>query len=740
MTAKAVSRTVEPGGRQPPLSRLNGALFMPARYLVTSALPYANGPIHFGHLAGAYLNADIFVRYKRLTGAEVLFVCGTDEHGAPILVNAEKEGAHPREYADRWHQAIKKTFERVDVAFDHFSRTSRPVHYDLTQRFFTRLNEHGYISTATGPQLYCDTCKRGLPDRFVIGTCPRCGFESARGDECPKCGESYESTELLAPRCRTCTHAASTRPAKHWYLDLPRIKAELEPWLREKFGHWRPNVVGEVQRILSTLKPRNITRDLSWGVPVPLDEAKDKVFYVWFDAPIGYISSTIEWAQQQGLPPDAWRRWWQDEGTQLVHFIGKDNIAFHAVFFPAMLMGQREGYVLPDVPANEFLNLEGNKFNKSAGWFIAIDDFVEKYPADTLRWTLTRSAPETRDADFTYRDFQTKVNTELLGTFGNFASRVLKFVQARYAGKVPAALAPLGEPEQRALEALRACTAAAGAELDKYSTRNAAEKVLELGYAANKLIEERQPFKLINTDAAAAATAINTAVRLLDGLALLLFPFIPSTATRLWAQLGLAGTPAERRWQDAAAPEDPAGRALGSLEQHLFQRIDDKTIEAEVAALEAGAAAAAPATEHARSAEAPKETPSGSTPAPKPAAPAAPAAPAGPKPPISYEAFAAMDLRVAKVVSAKPVPKADKLLELELELEGGERRTVLSGIRAWYPPEGLVGRQVIYLANLEPKKIRGVLSQGMILAANDVGNTAVLLQPERGVPDGARVS
>jgi methionyl-tRNA synthetase len=704
---------------------------MPARYLVTSALPYANGPIHFGHLAGAYLNADIFVRYKRLSGAEVLFVCGTDEHGAPILVNAEKEGAHPREYADRWHQAIKKTFERVDVCFDHFSRTSRPVHYDLTQRFFTRLNEHGYISTATGPQLYCDTCKRGLPDRFVIGTCPRCKFEGARGDECPKCGHSYEPTELLDPRCRTCNNPASTRPAKHWYLDLPRIKAELEPWLQEKFGHWRPNVVGEVQRILSTLKPRNITRDLSWGVPVPLDEAKDKVFYVWFDAPIGYISSTIEWAQQQGLPADAWRRWWQDEGTQLVHFIGKDNIAFHAVFFPAMLMGQREGYVLPDVPANEFLNLEGNKFNKSAGWFIAIDDFVEKYPADTLRWTLTRSAPETRDADFTYRDFQTKVNTELLGTFGNFASRVLKFVQARYAGTVPAAQSPPGEPELRALEALRVGTAAAGAELDKYSTRSAADRVLEVGYAANKLIEERQPFKLINTDAAAAATAINTAVRVLDGLALLLFPFIPGTATKLWAQLGLPGKPSDRRWAEAAEPKDPAGRAIGSLEQHLFQRIDDKTIEAEVAALKAGAAAAAPPPVE----PAPKKPDA----APKPEAQAA-AAPAGPKPPISYEQFAALDIRIAKVISAEAVPKADKLLKLELELESGERRTVLSGIRAWYPPEGLVGRQVVYLANLEPKKIRGVMSQGMILAANDVGNTAVLLQAERAVPDGARVS
>jgi methionyl-tRNA synthetase len=701
----------------------------PARYLVTSALPYANGPIHFGHLAGAYLNADIFVRYKRLTGAEVLFICGTDEHGAPILVNAEKEGLPPREYTDKWHQTIKRTFERVDVKFDNFSRTSLPVHYEQTTRFFERLNAHGYVTSATEPQLYCDTCKRGLPDRFVVGTCPVCKTPGSRGDECPQ-GHSFEATELLEPRCRTCGNPASTRPAKHWYLDLPKLKAELEPWLKEKFQRWRPNVVGEVQKILSTLKPRNITRDLSWGVPVPLPEAKDKVFYVWFDAPIGYVSSTIEWAQKKGLPQDEWKRWWRDPGTQLVHFIGKDNIAFHAVFFPGMLLGQREGFVLPDVPANEFLNLEGGKFSKSEGWFIAIDEFVEKYPADTLRWTLTRSAPETRDADFTYKDWQTKVNSELLGTFGNLASRVLKFVASKYQGKVPAAGA-LGDPERRALEALRAGTAAAGAELDQYSTRNAAERVLEVGYAANKLIEERQPFKLIATDPAAAATAINTAVRVLDGLVLLLYPFIPSTSERLWAQLGLPGSPAQRRWSDAAEPVDPAGRAIGSLEQHLFARVEDKTVEAEVARLHAEHAAAGGAK--GKKDERPKKAE---------AAPAAAKsdAPAGPRPNITYEQFSALDIRVARVLSAEAVPKADKLLKLELELESGEKRTVLSGIRAWYAPETLVGRQVVYLANLEPKKIRGVESHGMILAANDVGNTAVLLQPERKVPDGSRVS
>lgn len=715
----------------------------PKRWLVTSALPYANGPIHFGHLAGAYLNADIFVRYKRLTGAKVLFVCGTDEHGAPILVNAEKTGQTPQAFTDHWHAVIKRSFDAADIRFDHFSRTSRPIHHQNTTRFFERLNAHGYVLTRTEDQLFCDHCNRGLPDRYVYGVCPVCQAPNSRGDECPK-GHTFEATDLLDPKCKTCDRPASKRPSEHWYLDLPKLEQELHGWFESKFAGWRPNVVGEVQKFLSTLKPRNITRDLSWGVPVPLKEAKGKVFYVWFDAPIGYISSTQEWAQQQGLSPDEWKTWWQDPGTQLVHFIGKDNIAFHAVIFPAMTHGQREGYVLPDVPANEFLNLEGKKFSTSGGWYLAIDEFLEQFPADTLRWTLTRSAPETRDSDFSYKDFQTKVNAELLGTFGNLASRVLKFIQSKYAGEVPAA-GPLGEPERKALEALTKGVAAAGEALDAYSTRSAAEEILNVGFAANKLIEERQPFKLINTDPAAAATAVHTAVRLIEGLAILLSPFVPKTANALWAQLGLAGFPTSRRWADAANPPDPTGRKLGPLGQHLAARVEDETVEKAIAALHAKAAAAvgAPAPDAGAAPAATKveKKTDARVEGPKPEKkPEAAPAGAGPKPPISIEQFQALDIRMAKVVTAEAVPKADKLLKLTLELADGERRTVLSGIKPFYAPEALVGRQVVYLANLAPRTMRGIESQGMILAANDVGNAAVLLQAERPVPDGAKIS
>lgn len=708
---------------------------MTARHLVTSALPYANGPIHLGHLAGAYLNADTWVRYKRATGAEVLFVCGTDEHGAPILVNAEKEGLDPASYTDRWHAAIRRSFELLDVRFDVFSRTSRPdPHHALTQRVFLALLERGYVFSQEADQLFCDACKRGLPDRFAVGTCPRCEYPEARGDECPRCAAAFDAVDLLDPRCKTCGSPAARRPSTHWYLDLPKLRPLLEPWLATKRAAWRPNVLGEVDKFLRELKPKPITRDLPWGVPVPLPEAKDKVFYVWFDAPLGYVSATIELCRARGLPEDAWRTWWQDAGTRLVHFIGKDNIAFHAVIFPAMLLGSGEPWALPDVPANEFLNLEGRKFSTSGGWFITVDELVERYPPDALRWTLTRSAPETRDAEFTFKDLQTRVNSELLGTFGNLASRVLKFVRSRYDGRIPALGAPLGEPEEAALAALRAGVEGATAELEAFSTRGAAARVLEVGYAANKLIEARQPFKAIKDDPARAATTIHVACRLLEGLAVLLAPFVPSTAARLWAQLGLAGAPSDRRWQDAAAPDDPTDRAVGDLDQHLFQRIEDQQVEAELASLHAKARP--PVTETSETAPTPAPAPAA---APAPAPAAAGGAPQA-KPTITYEQFAALDLRIARVAAARPLPKADKLLELELELAGGERRTVLSGIRAWYAPEALVGRQVVYLANLAPRKIRGVESSGMVLAANDADGSAVLLLAERSVPDGAPVS
>ena len=699
---------------------------VPERITVTSALPYANGPIHFGHVAGAYLPADIYVRYKRLTGADVLYVCGTDEHGAPIQINAEKAGQSPAEFAAHWHTQIKASFDRLNISFDNFSRTSREIHHETTLEFFNALNANGFVTSKVQDQLYCEHCKRGLPDRYVYGVCPKpgCGFETARGDECPKCGHSYEATDLGDPKCKTCDRPASAKPAKHWYLDLPALQGKLEPYHAERFPNWRPNVVGELKKYMKALRVRAITRDLSWGIPVPLEEAKGKVFYVWFDAPIGYISSTKEWAIAQG-DPEAWKPWWQDKDTKLVHFIGKDNIVFHGLIFPAMLLGQDADYVLPEVPANEFLNLEGKKFSTGQGWFIAIDDFAKKFPADTLRWTLTRGAPESKDSEFTYKDFQTRVNTELLGTFGNFVNRILKFIKSKYDGVVPAVEAPLGDAETTALAALATGVAEVGAALDSFSSRTAAQRLLEVGYAANKLIEETQPFRTIKDEPAKAATTMNVACRLIEGLAQLLFPFVPQTSKRIWAQLGLKvqGFPGERRWDAIANPEDPAGRTLGKV-KHLFKRIEDEVVEKEVAALKARADGKSPATE-----AKPKKSKSKKKKGPPP----------GPKDEITYEEFANLDIRIAKVLSAKAVEGADKLLHLELDV-GGEQRTVVSGIKAWYTPESLVGRQVVYLANLKPRKLRGIMSQGMVLAANDVGDTAVLLGAEREVPDGSKVT
>lgn len=702
---------------------------MPARYTVTSALPYANGPIHFGHVAGAYLPADVYVRYKRLTGADVLYVCGTDEHGAPILVNAEKAGQSPADFAKHWHEEIKRSFDRLDIRFDNFSRTSRPIHRETTHWFFNDLLENGYITSKVEDQLYCEFDKMGLPDRYVTGTCPSCKFEQARGDECPKCGHSYEATDLIDPKCNTCGKPAGKKPAKHWYLDLPKLGDKLSAYHEERFPNWRPNVIGEVKKFTDGLRERNITRDLSWGIDVPLEEAKDKVFYVWFDAPIGYISSTREWAKEQGQDDDAWKTWWQDPETQLVHFIGKDNIAFHAVIFPAMLAGQSASYVLPDVPANEFLNLEGRKFSTSGGWFITISDVVKRHPADAIRWTLTRGAPETKDAEFTWKDFQTRVNTELLGTFGNFASRVLKFVQAKFDGVIPAAQAELGEPETTALAALATGVEEVGAALEGYSSRTAAERLLQVGYAANKLIEETQPFKTIKDDPARAATTINVACRILEGLAILLAPFVPATAKRLWIQVGLnhADLPTNVTWAQAATPSDPAGRKIGKL-KHLFKKVEDADVEREVAALHKSAGEGGEAAGGAKQGKQDKQKKAKK---PKPTF--------EPKASIDYEEFTNLDIRIATVKACEPVPKADKLLKLTLSI-GDEERTVVSGIKAWYAPEDLVGRQVIYLANLAPRKLRGIVSQGMVLAGNDVGNVAVLLQAEKPLPDGAKVS
>jgi methionyl-tRNA synthetase len=702
------------------------------RYLVTSALPYANGPLHFGHIAGAYLPADIFVRFKRFRREEVLYICGTDEHGTPITFNASKEGITALAYADRWHEVIKRQFDRLDIRFDNFSRTTRPDHYKLSQQFFTTLKKNGFVFDKLDKQLYCEKDRKGLADRFVVGTCYVCEFDRARGDECPRCGSALDALRLKNPRCKTCDTPAVLRDSRNWYVDLPKLRPRLEPYLTEAFTRWKDNVKGEVNKYWLDLRPWVITRDLDWGVPVPLDEAKDKVFYVWFDAPIGYISSTIEWSK------DRWADWWLDQkNTRLIHFIGKDNIAFHTVRWPAMLLGQDLPYVIPyDVPANEFYNLEGGKFSTSEGWFIDFDEFLDRYPADALRWTIARGAPETKDSEFTWKDFQAKVNSELLGNIGNFASRVLKFVNDKLGGTIPERKAPLGEPENAALARALGAFDDVARELDRYGVRRAAELVLEIGASGNKLLEQREPWKTLKTDPDRCATTLNVAARILETLAVALGPFVPGTAQKLWTQLGLPGALPERAWKDGREPADPAGRKLGALE-HLFKRIEDEDVEREVAALRARAAGkqASPGSPPAKEKPRVEEKKPAAAEAPKTAAPAD-----GAKADIAFDDFAKLEIKIARVLTCAPVEGADKLYKLELEVEGGAKRTVVSGIRPWYKEDELVGREVVYLANLAPKKLRGVMSQGMILAAHSQDGGAVLLRPEKGVFPGSKVS
>ncbi len=680
-----------------------------AKYLVTSALPYANGPIHFGHIAGAYLPADIFVRFRRLCGDEVLYICGTDEHGAPIQINAEKEDISPQAYTDKWHEAIRSSFEALRIDFDNFSRTSLPVHHEWTVHMFEALHRKGFIVAKTEDQLFCEKCQRGLPDRYVEGTCPKCGYEKARGDECPACGFNLDAAELLEPHCKTCGQPAGNKPSRHWYLDLPKLKPQLEAWLDTKREFWKPNVLGEVDKFLENLRPRAITRDLKWGVPFPLPEGEGKVFYVWFDAPIGYLSSTVEWAEKHGTP-EAWKEWWKDD-VELVHFIGKDNISFHCVIWPAVLLGQDERFPMPaNVPANEFYNLEGRKFSTSEGWYLDIVDFMKKYPPDTLRWTLARGAPETRDTQFTWKEYQVRVNSELLGNFGNLASRVLKFIKARFSGTIPERGA-LSDNESAALAEAAALYAQIGEEYARFSPKHASESLLKLGGIANKLIDAERPFSVYKEDPARAGTTLNVAVTILEMVATGIAPIIPGTADKIFKQLGLKGQLAERGWEGGGKQADPAGRTIGKP-KHLFQRIEDARIAAEVEALQAAAEAKAQENEGPVTEEIAE--------------------------PIAFEHFLATDLRVARVAAAEEVPKANKLLKLTLDL-GSIERTVVSGIKPWYKPEDVVGETVLYLANLAPRKLRGVVSEGMVLMADGPDGKPVFLQPRSEVPFGTRL-
>ncbi len=666
------------------------------RYIVTSALPYANGKLHVGHVAGAYLPADVFVRYLRLKGEDVIYICGTDEHGTPISISADKEGITPHEVVKRYHDLIKEAFDGVGIEFDNFSGTARPPHHKISQEFFTQLYEKEHIQSKVTLQFYCEHDKRYLPDRYVEGTCPKCGAGGARGDQCDKCGQIYDTTTLKEPVCKICGNTPVIRETKHWFLHLDSFRDRLKLWLESK-DYWKENVLNFMMGLLDQgLIERSITRDLSWGVPVPLPDTEGKVLYVWFDAPIGYISSTMEWAIAQGKP-ELWKDYWLSEDTQLIHFIGKDNIIFHALIWPAMLMGQDVGYCLPhDIPANEFMNLEGEKISTSKNWAIWVDEFVKEFDGEYLRWYLAVNAPEKQDSDFSFRDFQLKVNSDLNNTLGNLANRVFAFTHKNFEGKIGVC-----EPDTEGIAVLNEADALLK-EIDAgykdYQVKKNTKLIMDIARLGNKYFDEQKPWSVIKADRAKVNETLFVCVNLLAKISIALTPILPRHMKQLRQMMNL---PLEPMFEDAYAMLD-AEVCLGEIKP-LFRKLEDSEIEKQLELLKASSKAA-PSVEYAPIKES-----------------------------ITYEDFAKLDIRLAKVLAAAVVPKTDKLLKLKVDI-GSEQRELIAGIAQSYKPEDLVGKIITMLVNLEPRKIRGVESQGMILAAHSDGAIKVMLPDGGGSP------
>lgn len=680
------------------------------KILVTSALPYANGEIHFGHLAGAYLPADIYVKYHRLKGSDVVYVCGSDEHGVPITLAAQKAGVTPHDIIERYHPSIRKSFEEFGMEFDNYSRTSLPLHHRTAQDFFRNVHAKGLLNPRTTRQLYCPTCRMFLADRYVEGTCPACGSEDARGDQCEACGKWIEPFDLINPKCKTCGSTPEVRETTHWFFALSRFENSLRDWLGSK-PDWKPNVKRFCEGWLARgLADRAVTRDLAWGVPIPLPEAKDKVMYVWFDAPIGYISSTKEWAEKQGRP-DRWKDYWLDEKTKLVHFIGKDNIVFHAIVWPAMLMAH-EGIVLPsDIPANEFLNLEGAKLSTSRNWAVWLPDYLKQFPADPLRYALAVNLPENRDVDFTWRDFHSRNNNELADVLGNFVNRVAVFLQKNYAGRVPRVTAD-DVQSMEVLKAVEEMPAKLGRMIDSYQLKDAAREVMTLAALGNRYFDYAAPWRSIREDRPKCDRTMNACMHIVSALEILLYPFLPYTSRKIGRMLGLG----KRTWDQAALAELPS--QLGSVEM-LFSKIEDGKIVEQVERLRT-ADGTGPESQDAgiRNRDLSQKLEK--------------------KQMITVEEFRKVDLKVARIVSAEPVPGAKKLLRMVVDL-GTEQRQIVAGIAAGYMPEELVGKSIVVVANLQPAKIRGVESNGMLLAAVE-GDQLALLTVDRPISAGTQVS
>nr|BCX01296.1 MAG: methionine--tRNA ligase [Bacteroidota bacterium] len=676
---------------------------MPRRFLVTAALPYANGPLHIGHLAGAYLPADMFVRYLRLQGEDVVFICGSDEHGVPITLRADREGVSPREIIDRYHGLIRDTFAAFGIAFDYYGRTSSERHHQTAQEFFLTLHRKGVLIQKTEAQLYDELKGMFLPDRYVVGTCPVCGFESAYGDQCERCGSALSPLELKNPRSMLSGSTPVLRQTTHWYLPLGRYQKALEEWIATK-THWKPNVLGQCRSWLEAgLADRAVTRDLSWGVPVPLPGHEGKVLYVWFEAPIGYISATQEWAERIG-EPERWKQYWMDPETRIIHFIGKDNIVFHCIIFPAMLMAH-EGYTLPDnVPANEFLNLEGQKISTSRNWAVWLHEYLEDFEPDLLRYVLAATMPETKDADFSWRDFQARVNGELADVLGNFIHRTMTFAWRYFGGRVPELRNP-APIDTAALMSLLSYPERIGSLYEDFRFREAVFETLNLARLGNKYFNDTTPWATRNTHPQACANTLYVSLQLCAALAVLLEPVLPFTAERLRRMLRLPEQ--ALRWENASRPLLEPGHELGEPKV-LFHKVGEEAIARQLARL------------HTMTEQAPMNTPSST---------AGAVLPPLKTEQISYDEFARLDLRVGTVIEAERVAGTDRLMRLIVDL-GLERRQVIAGIAEQYSPEQLLGRKVVVVANLAPRKLRGLESQGMILMAENPDGRLALLSTE----------
>ncbi|HEX9006822.1 MAG TPA: methionine--tRNA ligase [Bacteroidota bacterium] len=721
---------------------------MPDRILVTAALPYANAPIHLGHLAGAYLPADIYVRFQRQRGRDILFLCGSDEHGVAIILSAEREHTTPQAVVDRYHALNKAAFERFGMTFDNFSRTTLPLHHATARDFFLEFHRRGILREKRNKQLYDDQAEMFLPDRFVEGTCPVCGNPDARGDQCERCGTYLDPMELINPRSKVTGKTPVVRETSHWYFPLGQYQTRLEEYVREsdRRDGWKENVLQYCRGWFKDgLQDRAVTRDLDWGVRVPIPGYENKVIYVWFDAVLGYISSAKEWAQKQG-EPEAWRRYWQDPGTKYVAFIGKDNVVFHCIVFPAMLMAWNdsggEQYVLPaNVPANEFLNLEGQKLSKSRGWSIDVQDFLNTFPADTLRYYLAVTLPEAHDSDFSWKDFQARTNNELADILGNFINRALAFAVRAFDGRVPASGSP-SQLDREMLTRMSEAPEAVARHFEHYRFRDGVTEIMNLARAANKYFNDSEPWRTAKSDPARCAATINTSIQLVRALAVLSSPVIPFAAERIWKMLSLPGSAAGASWESAGRPLVPTDQRLGSPEI-LFTKIEDSVIEKELKKLgqnppEAGAPASpAPVPPVLRVPGAPEaigpEKPSPTAPAGAQGAPND-----GPLPVLTIDDFRKLDLRVANVVAAEPVPKSKKLLKLQVQL-GAERRQIVAGVAQHYSADQLVGRSVVVVTNLQPATLMGQESRGMLLAASDDQGRLVLIAPSGDIASGSKV-